>query len=51
MLIKYAEEKDFRELRQFYDCMCKVLGEKDFLPEGDKGGLPPDELIKEAIKQ
>ena len=51
MLIKYAEEKDFRELRQFYDCMCKVLGEKDFLPEGDKGGFPPDEMIKDAIKE
>ena len=33
MLIRCAEEKDFRELRQFYDRMCEVLGEKDFLPE------------------
>ena len=50
MFIRYAEEKDFRELRQFYDCMCKVLGEKDFLPGGNKGGFPPDEMIKDAIK-
>ena len=36
MIISYAEEKNFIELRQFYDSMCKVLSEKDFLPEGDK---------------
>ena len=51
MLIRHAEEKDFRELRQFYDCMCKVLDEKDFLPEGNKGGFPSDEMIKGAIKE
>ena len=51
MIIRYAEEKDFIELRQFYDGMCKVLSEKDFLPEGDKGGFPPDEMIKDAIKE
>ena len=32
MIIRYAEEKSFIELRQFYDGMCKVLSEKDFLP-------------------
>ena len=31
MIIRYAEEKNFIELRQFYDGMCKVLSEKDFL--------------------
>ena len=31
--------------------MCKVLSGKDFLPEGDKGGFPPDEMIKDAIKE
>ena len=51
MIIRYAEEKDFIELRQFYDGMCKVLSGKDFLPEGDKGGFPPDEMIKDAIKE
>ena len=51
MMIRYAEEKNFIELRQFYDGMCKVLSEKDFLPEGDKGGFPPDEMIKDAIKE
>ena len=51
MIIRYAEEKNFIELRQFYDGMCKALSEKDFLPEGDKGGFPPDEMIKDAIKE
>ena len=51
MIIIYAEEKNFIELRQFYDGMCKVLSGKDFLPEGDKGGFPPDEMIKDAIKE
>ena len=51
MIIRYAEEKNFIELRQFYDDMCKVLSGKDFLPEGDKGGFPPDEMIKDAIKE
>ena len=49
MIIRYAEEKNFIELRQFYDGMCKVLSGKDFLPEGDKGGFSPDEMIKDAI--
>ena len=31
MIIRYAEEKNFIELRQFYDGMCKVLSGKDFL--------------------
>ena len=51
MLIRCAEEKDFRELRQFYGRMCEVLGEKDFLPEGDKGGFPSDEMVKNAIAE
>lgn len=45
MIIRYAEEKNFIELRQFYDGMCKVLSGKDFLPEGDKGGFPPHKII------
>ena len=35
MIIRYAEEKNFIELRQFYDGMCKVLSGKDFLPESE----------------
>ncbi len=30
MIIRYAEEKNFIELRQFYDGMCKVLSRKKF---------------------
>ena len=36
MIIRYAEEKNFIELRQFYDGMCKGLSGKDFLPEAKK---------------
>ena len=49
MDIRNAYEKDFSELLSFYNRMCKVLGEKDFLPEGDKGGFPSEEMIQEAI--
>lgn len=49
MFIRCAKEIDFRELRNFYDRMCEVLGEKNFLPEGDKGGFPPDDMVKNAI--
>lgn len=31
--------------------MCEVLGEKDFLPEGDRGGFPSDEMVKNAIAE
>ena len=31
--------------------MCEILGEKDFLPEGDKGGFPSDEMVKNAIAE
>lgn len=51
MFIRSAEKRDFKELRFFYDRMCEVLGEKEFLPEGDKGGFPSDEMIKVAIRQ
>ena len=50
MIIKCAESKDFNELKSFYNRMCEVLGKKDFLPEGDKGGFPSNEMIIDAIK-
>ncbi len=49
MEIREAAAGDFDELQAFYDRMCKVLGGKDFLPEGDKGGFPSAEMIKRAI--
>lgn len=32
-----------------YDRMCEVLGEEDFLPEGDRGGFPSKEMVESAI--
>ena len=40
MQIREAFFEDFEELMEFYERMCRALGEKDFLPEGDKGGFP-----------
>lgn len=51
MEIREAKKDDFCELFRFYDRMCEVLGEKDFLPEGDKGGFPSEEMIQKAIEQ
>lgn len=51
MLIRCAEKSDFEKLRHFYDRMCEFLGEKDFLPDGNKGGFPSDEMINCAIAQ
>lgn len=49
MEITEAIETDFPELRSFYDRMCDFLGEQTFLPDGNKGGFPPDAMIKAAI--
>lgn len=49
MNIRSAYEEDFSELLSFYNRMCDVLGEQNFLPEGDKGGFPSEEMIWEAI--
>ncbi len=49
MKIKQAEMCDFEKIMSFYDVMCKFLGEKDFLPDGDKGGFPSRDMVKEAI--
>ena len=45
MEIRIANKEDFSELLSFYNRMCSVLGEQDFLPEGDKGGFPSEEMI------
>ena len=34
----------------FYSMMCEELGKKEFLPEGNKGGFPSQEMIITAIK-
>ena len=51
MQIREAVYGDFQELVEFYAKMCKVLGEKAFLPEGDKGGFPSESMISSAINQ
>ena len=40
MKIKQASMCDFEKIISFYNVMCAVLGEKDFLPDGNKGGFP-----------
>ena len=49
MKIRQAEMDDLEEIMSFYDVMCQVLGEKDFLPDGDKGGFPSQDMVREAI--
>ena len=51
MEIRTAYKEDFSELLSFYNRMCSVLGEQDFLPEGDKGGFPSEEMIREEREQ
>ena len=49
MEIRTAYKEDFSELLSFYNRMCNVLGEQNFLPEGDKGGFPSETMIQESI--
>ena len=51
MIIRPAQDSDFHALKLFYDRMCEVLGAKDFLPNGNKGGFPSEEMIRTAIDQ
>lgn len=51
MLIRAADPADIPELMAFYGRMCEVLGQMDFLPEGDKGGFPPQAMVEEAVRQ
>lgn len=51
MKICQAEKADFGELMEFYDYMCSVLAEKDFLPNGNKGGFPSAEMVEKAINE
>lgn len=51
MKIKEAKLSDLEELMGLYDKMCKVLGSKDFMPGGNKGGFPPKETVENAINE
>ena len=50
MEIIEAVTSDIPELRRFYDRMCEVLGKQSFLPEGNKGGFPSDDMLHNAVK-
>lgn len=50
MEIIRAEKKDLAEIMKFYDIMCQVLGEKSFMPGGNKGGFPSETMVEEAIR-
>ena len=49
MKIKQASICDFEKIISFYNVMCAVLGEKDFLPDGNKGGFPSQDMVRDAI--
>lgn len=49
MKIKQASMCDFEKIISFYNVMCAVLGEKDFLPDGNKGGFPSQNMVRDAI--
>ena len=50
MKIVQATNDNLTELMSFYSVMCDVLGEKSFLPNGDKGVFPSQAMVEESIK-
>ena len=51
MKIREAELRDLDELMEFYKKMCGFLGQKSFLPNGNKGGFPSRKMVEDAIRQ
>ena len=51
MKITKATQNDLHELMQFYDYMCSILGQQKFMPNGNKGGFPPLEMVETAIRE
>lgn len=51
MEIRAAVSADVPELMMFYDRMCEVLGQMDFLPEGNRGDFPPQSMVEEAVRE
>ena len=49
MEIRTAAPGDVPELMALYARMCEELGQMDFLPEGNRGGFPPREMVEGAI--
>lgn len=50
MIIREAKENELQKIMFFYNMMCQELGRKDFLPQGNKGGFPSQEMVIAAIK-
>ncbi len=50
MKIVQATNDNLTELMSFYSVMCDVLGEKSFLPNGDKGGFPSQAMERNLSK-
>ncbi|MBQ8662627.1 MAG: GNAT family N-acetyltransferase [Eubacterium sp.] len=51
MTIREAKISDIEDLMFFYDKMCEYLGQKAFLPNGNKGGFPPRKMVETAIAE
>lgn len=51
MKIREATWEDLDGLMAFYQIMCEFLGEKSFLPEGNKGGFLSRRMVEDAIQQ
>lgn len=49
MELREAAWSDLDELMAFYQEMSRVLDKKDFLPQGNRGGFPAREMVREAI--
>ena len=49
MEIKQAAMNNFEEIMSFYSVMGEFLGEKNFLPDGNKGGFPSPDMVKDSI--
>lgn len=46
-----AEAGQIEEIMSFYQVMSGVLGEKSFMPDGDKGGFPSREMVEKALRE
>ncbi|WP_079912005.1 GNAT family N-acetyltransferase [Paenibacillus sp. 32352] len=51
MKIVEATKDNLTEIMLFYNEMCEVLGQKSFLPDGNKGGFPSQAMVEAAIKE
>ena len=50
MIIREAVMEELTPVMEFYNMMCGELGKASFLPEGDKGGFPSEEMVRTSIE-